>query len=136
MSTMDGNGAAAAAVYFIELYGYVLQTGDLTEWNAMSYPDCEFCTSVQTSIPAVYANGGRIEGGDLSAEVLAVQDLDSFIGGYPVDLRVTQQASRVYSADGTVSDSTTVSTKSGRFYTIFVNGAWQIAEVSGIKESS
>jgi len=136
MSTMDGNGAAAAALYFIELYGYVLQTGDLTEWNAMSFPDCQFCTAIHKSISSVYEGGGHIEGGSLSAEVLAVHELDEFIGGYPIDLRVTQQPSSAYSAVGTETDSTAVSTKSGRFYTVFVNGAWQIAEVSGIEQNS
>ena len=136
MATMDGNGAAAAAVYFIELYGYVLQTGDLTEWNAMSFPQCQFCSSVHRSITSVYEAGGHIEGGSLSAEVIAVHELDGFIGGYPIDLRVTQQSSSAYSADGTVTEATAISTKSGRFYTVFVNGAWQIADVSGIEQSS
>ena len=136
MATMDGNGAAAAAVYFIELYGYVLQTGDLTEWNAMSFANCQFCSSIHKSISSVYEGGGHIEGGSLAAEVLAVHKLDEFIGGYPIDLRVTQQPSSAYSADGTETDSTAVSTKSGRFYTIFVNGAWQIADVSGIAQNS
>ena len=136
MSTMDGNGAAAAAVYFIELYGYVLQTGDLTEWNAMSFPDCQFCSSTAQYVRSVHNKGDRIEGGDLKAEVLAIHELEDFVGGYPIDLRVTQEAARVYAADGTVDGSLAGSTKSGRFHTIFIDGAWQIAEVVGAAEDA
>jgi len=136
MSTMDGNGAAAAAVYFIELYGYVLQTGDLTEWNAMSYPDCQFCTSTAEYVRSVHEKRERVEGGDLTAEILAIQDLDGFEGGYPVDLRVTQEPATLYSADGAKDGSLAGSTKSARFHTIFINDAWQIIEVVGAAEDS
>ena len=136
MSTMDGKGAAAAAVYFIELYGYVLQTGDLTEWNAMSFPDCQFCQSTAKYVQSVHARGERIVGGDLKAEVLAIHELDSFVGGYPIDLRVTQEPASVYAADGTEDGAMAGATKSGRFHTIFIDGAWQIAEVVGAAEDS
>ncbi|MBU4335786.1 MAG: hypothetical protein KJ548_04360, partial [Actinobacteria bacterium] len=40
-------GAQAAAVWFVrDLYSYVVETNDLTDWQALSEPDCEFCQSV------------------------------------------------------------------------------------------
>src|SRR5690554_3704314 len=39
----DVAGAEAAAQYFLQLYPYVYATGDLSEWEAMSDPECVFC---------------------------------------------------------------------------------------------
>lgn len=129
MSTMDANGAAAAAVYFIELYGYVLQTGDLTEWNAMSYPDCEFCSSTAEYVESVYSAGGTFTGGDITAEVVTVHELDGFIGGYPVDLRTTQAATEQLDATGARTSSMDEQTDTARFATVYYKGSWTIAMV-------
>ena len=129
MATMDGNGAAAAAVYFIELYGYVLQTGDLTEWNAMSFPDCQFCQSTAKYVQSVYSAGGSFTGGDITAEVVTVHELDGFIGGYPVDLRTTQAATSRLDAAGAQAGSLDQQTNIARFATVFYKGSWTIATV-------
>lgn len=44
MDQHDADGAAAAAEYFIELYDYVMRTGDTSEWEAMSHGTCGFCS--------------------------------------------------------------------------------------------
>ncbi|MHB1490556.1 MAG: DUF6318 family protein [Cellulomonas sp.] len=129
MATMDGNGAAAAAVYFIELYGYVLQTGDLTEWNAMSFPDCQFCESTAQYVQSVYSAGGSFVGGDITAEVVTVHELDGFIGGYPVDLRTTQAATKRLDAAGAQAGSLDQQTNMARFATVYYKGSWTIATV-------
>src|SRR6478609_144939 len=43
MERDDAEGAAAAAEYFLELYPYVMTTGDTTEWDAMAHEECESC---------------------------------------------------------------------------------------------
>ncbi len=43
MEREDAEGAAAAAEYFIELYPYVMATGDTEEFEAMSHRACGFC---------------------------------------------------------------------------------------------
>ena len=136
MSTMDGDGAAAAAVYFIELYGYVLQTGDLTEWNAMSYPDCQFCTSTAQYVQSVYSAGGSFVGGDITAEIVTVHELDDFIGGYPVDLRTTQAATEERDATRALTSSMDEETNTARFATVYYKGAWTIAAVARLVGAS
>ena len=54
----DVAGAEAAAQYFLELYPYVYATGDLTEWDAMSDPECKFCESVRRNAEELHAGGG------------------------------------------------------------------------------
>jgi uncharacterized protein DUF6318 len=136
MSTMDANGAAAAAVYFIELYGYVLQTGDLTEWNAMSYPDCEFCSSTAEYVESVYSAGGTFTGGDITAEVVTVHELDGFIGGYPVDLRMTQAPAERLDATGAPAGTADEETDVVRFATVYYKGSWTIAAATRLVGAS
>ncbi|WP_447925044.1 DUF6318 family protein [Georgenia muralis] len=62
----DVAGAEAAAQYFLELYPYVYATGDLTEWDAMSDPQCKFCAGVRTKSRELQDLGGRQEGGRMS----------------------------------------------------------------------
>jgi hypothetical protein len=136
MSTMDGDGAAAAAVYFIELYGYVLQTGDLTEWNAMSFPNCQFCESTATYVQSVYDAGGSFTGGDITAAVVTVHELDGFIGGYPVDLRITQAATEERDAAGGRSSSMDQRSNLMQFATVYFKGSWTIAAGSVFESGS
>ena len=61
---MDENtqmGAIAAAVYFMKLYTYAYATGDLTQWQAMSEPECVFCASVVTNVTNLHAAGGWVD---------------------------------------------------------------------------
>ena len=47
MDRNDEVGAAAAAEYFLRLFPYVMQSGDLTEWERISTTDCQFCATVR-----------------------------------------------------------------------------------------
>lgn len=50
MSTPDEDGAVAAAEYFLRMTTYAAATGDTTELEAMSGPDCQFCESFLESV--------------------------------------------------------------------------------------
>lgn len=63
MDRDDAEGAIAAAKYFMELYPYVYATGDLTEWEAMSHPECRFCASVVDNVTDANSRGERVVGG-------------------------------------------------------------------------
>ncbi|GEA90112.1 DUF6318 family protein [Cellulomonas cellasea] len=60
------DGAVAAATYFLSLYPYVYNTGDLTAWKALSHPECVFCASVSSSVDEMHALGQRQEGTELT----------------------------------------------------------------------
>ena len=129
---MTPAGAAAAARYFIELYGYVLQTGDLTEWDAMSFPTCDYCTTFRAHIIEAYGSGGSIEGGDISAEVVAVHDLDELIGGYPVDVRVSQAQTVRRDAGGVTIETLAAKTTMMQFETVFRGTSWTVLDAARI----
>ncbi|HEV6951953.1 MAG TPA: DUF6318 family protein, partial [Promicromonospora sp.] len=68
MDRDDAEGAAAAAVYFIELYPYVMATGDTAEFEAMSHRACGFCSGVLNDLARVQDNAQRYEGGAATGE--------------------------------------------------------------------
>ena len=77
MSRVDTATAEAVARYFLELYPYVYATGDLTEWRALSHPECIFCASVITNVEEMVAAGEHWEGGlptFVDASTTAVSD--------------------------------------------------------------
>lgn len=63
MGTPGTDGAAAAASYFMELYPYVLATGDLAEWDAISADTCDFCINTRAEVERLEAAGLRSIGG-------------------------------------------------------------------------
>ena len=73
MSQVDAATAEAVARYFLELYPYVYATGDLTEWRALSHPECIFCASVITNVEEMVAAGKSADGGEVTAAITAAE---------------------------------------------------------------
>ena len=62
-------GAKAAAVWFLrDLYRYVLETNDTTEWERLSTDDCEFCAG-KVELASQYEVDGREFRQDGNAQV-------------------------------------------------------------------
>ena len=58
MDELSPEGLRLAGEYFISLYPYVYATGDLSDWQAMSTPDCGFCNNVITNVTDLHDAGG------------------------------------------------------------------------------
>lgn len=102
MDTVDVDGAAAVARYFLELYPYVYATGDLAEWKAMSHPECIFCASVVTNVEAERAAGGRSDGGLVT--IRSSTGVDIRPDYFTITLEAQQGPSNEYGPDGAVID--------------------------------
>ncbi|WP_157759486.1 DUF6318 family protein [Cellulosimicrobium cellulans] len=85
MDRDDAEGAAAAAEYFLSLYGYVLATGDTAEWDAMTWVEtCEFCANVRADAEEIAGAGDTYEGAEITISAVTPGELDTFVGAYPV----------------------------------------------------
>jgi hypothetical protein len=97
MDTDDAEGAAAAAEYYIELYPYVMTTGDTSEWEAMSHAECGSCSDLLQQARTITERGDTFRGGEVSATVedpgLYVRDEQT--GIYPLDIMMTEEASTI-----------------------------------------
>jgi hypothetical protein len=127
---MTPAGAAAAATYFIVLYGYVLQTGDLTEWDAMSFPTCRYCAETRRYITSAHSSGETFTGSVISTEVVHVHELNELVGGYPIDLRVTQGPTTHLDASGATIESGDTWTEVMRLETVFRGDSWTILDAA------
>lgn len=88
MERDDVEGAKAAAQYFLSLYPYAYNTGDLTEWRAMSHPECIFCASVIENVEALHAQGGYQTGGEITW--LSIEARNGELGEFFVDIRAEE----------------------------------------------
>lgn len=122
-----GNGAAAAAAYFLQLYPYAYATGDLVEWSAMSDAACGFCSNVRDDVTRIASSGHRDDESRVSVvsqRGVEIVDDESFSAVVVVD----QTPSRELAPDGSV----VASDDGGRFEMTFAlrwSDSWRVMEV-------
>ncbi|MBB2924921.1 DUF6318 family protein [Cellulomonas cellasea] len=105
------DGAVAAATYFLSLYPYVYNTGDLTAWKALSHPECVFCASVVTNVEAMHAKGNHQEGTDTTVSSARAQEIEP--GAlYAVDMTVSQGPAVELDRNGAVVEEDPSTTES------------------------
>ena len=61
MDEFTVEGAVATGEYVLALYLYVYATGDLSDWRAMSTPECGFCNNVITKVTKLHDAGGWVD---------------------------------------------------------------------------
>ncbi|MBU4213926.1 MAG: hypothetical protein KJ792_04640 [Actinobacteria bacterium] len=92
-------GAQAAAVWFVrDLYSYVVETNDLTDWQALSEPGCEFCQSAADNAAAASTAGTVQRLAGVTASVTRVETLNPL--AYSVLLDYADGTTLVYTATG------------------------------------
>jgi hypothetical protein len=102
MKRKDAKGAAAAAEYFIELYPYVMATGDTEEFEAMSHRACGFCGELTSQASAIQNAGETFTGGKTTVDITKEYQRDEVTGIYPFDSKIMQEAQTITAADGQV----------------------------------
>lgn len=130
MTTRGPDGAAATASYFMKLYAYVLATGDLAEWDAISAETCDFCAKTRSEVQRLQTAGHRSVG-----EVTVLSAAGRDLGGndwFSADLTVRIHPSVDVDADGQVVDQ-----HDGGTYKVNVALTWSdgwIVDSAGIVE--
>ena len=126
MDTVNLDGAIATATYFLALYPYVANTGDLADWNVLSQPECIFCRGVTTEVARMFSLGHHQDGTETT--VLGASGIEVDPGAwYAVDVRATQGGWAEIDAAGAVVEEVP-QTKSFVVHVIVVHGSagWQI----------
>lgn len=100
MDRLDEAGAAAAAKYFLSLYAYVMRTGDLDEWDAMTTPVCDFCKSISEAAGGILSKGGRYSGGEIRVTKIVVDAYDPDLEAYAFEASIRQRSSVESDAKG------------------------------------
>ncbi|UKJ62726.1 hypothetical protein H1Q78_13345 [Cellulosimicrobium cellulans] len=136
MDRDDAEGAAAAAEYYIELYPYVMATGDLTDWNGMAHGDCAACAEVESDATRRAEKGDSFVGGALTAVVPEPEKYfrDEATGIFPLDVDVVEDASTITSPDGDVVHETPASKYTRRIEIGRNSGSWVVVEISEVPQ--
>jgi hypothetical protein len=101
----DHVGAIWAARYFLDLYTYMRATGDTAPFEAMSAPECQFCSSQSEVAAEIHDAGGWVEGGEV------VFDPQEATADYPTDaepnylvrFEMVEEAGTIHEGDGTTA---------------------------------
>lgn len=126
----DAEGAAAAAEYFIELYPYVMATGDTEEFEAMSHRACGYCEGVLDNAAWLQDESGTFEGGLTDAVLTETYQRDDLTGILPFDFTTSQDALVIRDEDGKQLDRVSETKFEARVEVGQSNGNWVIVEVA------
>jgi hypothetical protein len=131
MDTDDAEGAAAAAEYYIELYPYVMTTGDTSEWEAMSHAECGSCSTLMGDATSMAARKDVLTGGEITATVddPGYYVRDDQTGIYPFDVRVEQAAMTISDESGAELFSSGPSTDLRRVEMGRYQGSWIVVGI-------
>jgi hypothetical protein len=129
LARTDEVGAAAAATYFLELYAYTMQTGDVTAWDALSWEQCEFCRSTRDQAVGMASRGETFTGGEIEPQSTTVMPRDDLIGGFPVDVVVQEAPSEHRASDGEVLNRSSGTPGTLRVDTLRAADGWKVLAV-------
>ena len=130
MNANTAEGARKTALYFIQLYPYMMRTGDTEEWDRLSVKkQCDFCSETRADAVKIKKQHQIFSGGSITGKVVTTYDRDALYDAYPLDIRVVEQPSITKDRAGKVVK------KEGRdgsilaFEVMRVKNGWKILEV-------
>ncbi|MFI2487280.1 DUF6318 family protein [Promicromonospora kroppenstedtii] len=130
MNREDAEGAAAAAKYFIELYPYVMATGDVEEFKAMSHRACGFCEDALKQAEKLRSRNETWTGGEIKTDLRETYERDEITGIYPLDFEVEQAAARITDSTGATVFEGKNERATYRVELGLRDGDWVVAEIA------
>lgn len=131
----DIRGAIATAVFFVEQFSVVYETGDLRVWDALSMPECIFCESVRSAVLAEKAIGDYETGGEITI------DMDSIVANYYdvdgywyVTFDYSQNAMALHHSDGSSEPSSDAESGSVSLRMTPVDGLWMVSGAEAVAD--
>ncbi|WP_318280490.1 DUF6318 family protein [Cellulosimicrobium funkei] len=134
MDRDDAEGAAAAAEYFLELYPYVMATGDTADWEAMSHSQCDTCSDFLEQARTISLRDDVFSGGTVAATVDEPGRYvrDEATGLQPLDLTFEQEPISIVDKDGAEVFSTPMESDTRRVEMGTLDGEWIVVTIGEI----
>jgi hypothetical protein len=104
MDAVNLDGAIATAGYFLQLFPYALNTGDLTEWSLLSDVECQFCGGVADDVGNLSKLRQHQNGTEITIQVATGAEIRRG-ASFAVDITFTQGPWTVVDSAGTVVDT-------------------------------
>ena len=92
------DNAIAVAKYFVGLFPYLVATGDFEAWDALSGPDCTFCSSAREEAAQIHDAGNHGTGGamDIGFTIAGAHEDGKFLA----EVQLVEYGSQTVDADG------------------------------------
>jgi hypothetical protein len=122
------NGAISTATYFLQLFPYALNTGDLTDWALLSHPECIFCGGISDEVTRLKGLGQHQDGTRITVRSATGVEIDP--AWFSVDILFTQGGWTVVDSPGSVVDeATNTESLKGNIVVVRDAGRWLIRGV-------
>ncbi|MFV0254511.1 MAG: DUF6318 family protein [Beutenbergiaceae bacterium] len=132
----DPGGALDFAHYAIQMYGYVLQTGDLTTWSTMVSPTCRACVDFTVEARELHNGGSWLQRRDETSIIATsggtVTPPDLGDSDYTVKLDLVLRAQVQVASNGTVTEFAEVSYPFFEMEITVQGSRWAIADMDTI----
>ena len=136
MDRTDEVGAGAAAKYFLELYPYMMKTGDFSEWDALSWDNCQYCAESRALAVKFRDDDFVLMDGQVSAQIVTVHSLDLNFDAYPVDLITHQLPGSILDSSALRVGSVDEATISTRVDVKLDDSRWKMIAVANVGAKS
>jgi hypothetical protein len=130
MNANTAEGARKTALYFNQLYPYIMTTGDLRAFDQLSVKkECDFCAKARAQAVKIKREHLTFAGGSIKSKVLTTYDRDTLYDGYPLDVQMVQQAFSIRDK-GSVVHAEPAKTFMATVEVVRAGHGWKILEVS------
>lgn len=137
MDEHDADGAAAAAVYFLSLRDYMMKSGDVSEWKAMSGEACDFCDEGLEQAKTIAERGDTFSGGETTTSVVESFERDPVTGIWPLDVETSESATTITDKAGETVFEADASTFTSRVEVgLSKRDEWVIVTVAPVPEDA
>jgi hypothetical protein len=137
MTANTAAGARATALYFIQLYRYVLMTGDVKDFDRIVIPGkggCDFCDSTRADALKYKKKHWKYTGGEITGKVVKTYLYDDLFSAYPLDVRIHEMPSVVRDPAGKKVDGGDGDSPLVRVEVIRAGNIWKILTVATLDD--
>ena len=137
MDAKTAEGARKTALYFISLYPYVMATGDMKDFDALSVygkDACGFCNGSRSDVRKYQKKHWTYTGGQVKAKVVHTYAYDELFAVYPLDVQVDQKVAIIRDKTGKLVKREAANSTLDRVEVIRVGKGWKILTIANIKD--
>lgn len=125
--TETKEGLEAFAKYWFEQLNYAYQTGDMTGFQAITSPNCDYCSKISSSLTTNYSGERWLAGGKITLPVATTSFERAADGNYQVILQVQQTPISYYQAGGSEYRAASGASNTGNvLLATFEDSAWRV----------
>jgi len=129
MSRNDSTGAESAARYFLASYSYLLASGKVKDWDALSESGCVFCASARKTALELAKHHQHVIGGEIRVDSISMSETDPGYS-YLVMTRITQAPLATADSNGDPVGEVGTSTKTPANLVLhWKNNDWLLREL-------